>query len=269
LRKWYKYFVSSKIKNNIDDRFLFTNHQLIEDNKKSEDNFNFEIFKKNQVFLKQYNFLKNNLNKNKEVLFLGSSWGGSEYFLKDEYKIIASDIEDNYVEYHKNNTDLNYIKVDMLNLGSSNKKYEQIVVNSVVYLFDKDQLEKCIQNIKKISKPKAKIFVIFKSNDGFLIKLIDKILLPIETYLVYLIKKLKNKVDFLRGHQGFRRNIKDFIKIWSKNNFEYQSIYQDLYEIDFNRLRIVQRLKISSFLSKIFFKSTPYLNILIFKNHNV
>ena len=63
------------------------------------------------------------------------------------------------------------------------------------------------------SENETKIFVIFRSRDGFLIKLIDQILLPIETYFVYLIKRVYKKVFFLRGHHGFRRNLQEFKKL--------------------------------------------------------
>jgi|TARA_B100000780_G_C20666704_1_gene265372 DNA polymerase III alpha subunit (gram-positive type) len=94
MRNWYKYLILDKFINNIDDRFLFSNYQLIENNRNFKDIFNFENFKKNKIFFKQYNFLKNNLDPDKETLFIGSSWGESEFFLKDEFKITASDSED-------------------------------------------------------------------------------------------------------------------------------------------------------------------------------
>ena len=266
MRNWYKYLILDKFIKNINDRFLFSNYQLIENNRNFKDIFNFENFKKNKIFFKQYKFLKNNLDPDKETLFIGSSWGESEFFLKDEFKIIASDSEDEYVEFHKNNTDLDYIKLDILNLKNQNLKYEQIVINSIEYLFDNIELEKCIKNISKISRPGAKIFIIFRSRDGFLIKFIDHVLKYIETYLIYLIKRIrKKKVYFLKGHHGFRRSFEEFKKVWVENNFEYQSIYEDLYESDYNRLGFVRKLKLSYFLSIIFFKSHPYLNIIHLK----
>ena len=78
-------------------------------------------------------------------------------------------------------------------------------------------------------------------------------------------KSVNKKLYFLKGHHGFRRSLKELKKIWIENKFEFQGIYEDLFEIDYNRLRILKKLKISSFLSKIFFKSNPGLNILLFK----
>tara|TARA_B100000795_G_C22744558_1_gene416777 strand:+ start:499 stop:1308 length:810 start_codon:yes stop_codon:yes gene_type:complete len=265
MRNWYKYFFSDKKETDFNDRFLFTNHQLLNNKQNFKDVFSFENLKQDIVLFKQYNFLRNNLDANKKVLFVGSSWGVSEFFLKDEFKITASDIEDEYVKFHKNNTNLNYIKLDILNLKNQNFKYEQIVINNIEYLFDNNEFKRLIQNISKISKPETKIFIIFRSRDGFLIKLIDQILLPIETYFVYLIKRVFKKVYFLRGHHGFRRNLQEFKKLWVENNFEYQSIHEDLYQIDYQRLRVVQNSKIINFLCGIFLKSNPYLNILTFQ----
>ena len=265
MRNWYKFIVSDKFNKDIENRFLFTNYQLIEKNENFKNIFDFENFKKNELFLKQFNFLKDNLDPIKKTLFIGSSWGETEFFLKDKFKILASDNEDQYIEFHKNKTDLNFIKLDILDLKNHNFSYEQIVVNSMEYLFDNQQLKKSIENISKISKPGARIFVIFRSRDGFLIKIIDHVLLFIETYLVFLIKSINKKTYFFKGHHGFRRSLKEFKKIWIENKFEFQKIYEDLFEVDYNRLRIIKKLKISSFLNKIFLKSHPFLNILIFK----
>lgn len=268
MRIWYKFLISNKFVKNLDNRFLFTNYQLIENNINAKKIFKFKNFKKNLIFYKQYEFLRNNLDKKKETLFIGSSWGETEFFLKDKYKIIASDSEDKYVRFHKNNTTLNFIKLNILKIKYSKflkKTYEQIVVNNIEYLFNNNQLKKSIRNIYKISKPGARIFIIFRSRDSFLIKIIDKFLTYIETYLFYLFLRIYRKNYFIKAHQGFRRSLKEFKKIWVENNFEYINIYEDLYEIEYNRLRVVQRLKISFLFSRIFFKLNPYLNILTFK----
>ena len=265
MRNWYKFIISDIIVTDIKDRFKFTNYQLIQKNKNFKDIFNFENFKKNETFFKQYNFLINNLDPDKETLFVGSSWGELEFFLKDKFKIVASDIEDQYVEFHKNNTDLNFIKLNILDIKNYNLKHKQVVINNIEYLFDTQQLKKCIENISKISESGARIFVIFRSRDGFLIKFIDHILTFAETYLVYLMKSINKKVYFLKSHQGFRRSLKEFKKTWIENKFEFEKIYEDLFEVDYNRLRIIEKLKISSFLSKVFLKKNPYLNILVFK----
>ena len=61
-------------------------------------------------------------------------------------------------------------------------------------------------------------------------------------------------------------NFKDEVRDITDLCFGF-SIYEDLFEVDYNRLRIIEKLKISKFLSKIFLKSNPYLNILVFKKN--
>ena len=264
MRKIYRYLISEINKNNIEDRFLFTNNQLIEENKNYKENFIFKNLKKKETFYKIYKFLKNNLDINKKTLFIGSSWGWCEFFLMKDFDIIASDVEEHYVNYHKSNTSLNYIKLDILNLDIKNK-YDQIVINNIEFLFDEEQLSKSIKNISNISNPGSKVFVIFRSRDGFIPKLIDNYLLPFETYLVYLLKKLKKKVYLTKNHLGFRRNISKFIELYKQNNFTLISIYKDMFSYDFQRLRTVQKFRLSYLLSIITFKSNPYLNIIVFK----
>ena len=101
MRNWYKFFISNKKETNLNDRFLFTNYQLIKDKKKSKDIFDFEKLKQDVVFFKQYDFLRNNLDASKEILFVGSSWGISEFFLKDHFKVTASMLKMNMLSFIK------------------------------------------------------------------------------------------------------------------------------------------------------------------------
>ena len=50
MRKWYKFIISNRYKEDIKDRSLFTNYQLIENNKNFQDIFNFEKLKKMKFF---------------------------------------------------------------------------------------------------------------------------------------------------------------------------------------------------------------------------
>lgn len=157
--------------------------------------------------------------------------GETEFFLKDKFNIIASDINDEYIRFHKNNTDLNFIKLNILDLKNHKYLYEQIVVNNIEYLFDNQELKKILKNILKITKPEAKIFLIFRSRDSLLIKIIE-ILTFIETGLIYLIKKsyLKN-IHFIKLNHGFRRTLKSLKKhglIIILNMWEFMRIYLKL-----------------------------------------
>ena len=183
--------------------------------------------------------------------------------------MIASDIVEEYVNFHKTNTKLNYIKFDILeeniNIDFRNK-YEQIVVNNIEYLFDQNQLQKSLINLSLIAKKDADIYIIFRSKDSFLIKIIDNYLLPFESLMVKQIKNLSGQKVFLtKNHHGYRRNEKDFISTINRYNFEFKSIHREMFETEYKRLRILRYFGISKLLSIMFFKFHPYLNIIHLK----
>ena len=264
-RNWYKFDCFEE--NVALDRFDYADYVLA-GSKHFKERFDWENFSKNKMCLKIYSHLKNNLKK-KDTLFIGSSWGWWEYFLNKELKVIASDVNKDYSDYHKKNTDLKYITLNILEedpVKSINNKYDQVVVNSIDYLFDENQLDKSIKNLNKIVKNDGEVFVIFRSRDGLLQKIIDNFLCYLETKIIFFLKKFKKKVFFIKSHHGFRRNLNDFIKYYEKNNFEFKSIDCDMFEDEYERLRIVKKFKIGRLLSLIFLKSHPLLNIITFKN---
>ncbi len=267
-RKWFKYSYS-KYEINTNDRFRLTDFHLIDTNKNYQRNFNFDTFLKNELCRKIYNFLNNNLI-NEETLFLGSSWGWWEYFLQEKFKLIASDINDQYISYHKKNTNLEYQNIDILNeneLENLKNKYLQIVVNNIEYLFDDNQLSKSIQNISKISKKGSRIIVIFRSRDGLIQRIIDNFLSPLETFIIYLFRINKKDYNFTKYHHGYRRKIENFINFWKKNNFNLEYLYEDMHELEYSRLKTIEKLKFSKIISRLLLKKAPYLNIIVFKNN--
>jgi hypothetical protein len=256
MRIWNKYFLSNKLLKNITNRFKFTDFQLIDEHLNFKLMFNYKNFIQNEIFYNQYKFFKKNLVTNKkEILFLGSSWGETEYHLKNKFKVVASDIKTEYIEYHNNNkTGLKFIKLDILNLKNFKKKYSQIVFNSFEYLFNKDQMDCALKNIYKISTSKAKIFVIFRSSDSFFIRLIDNILLPMETYFIYVVKKIinKKKISYVKKQHGFRRTKAEFVKDFNINKFKVIKYNPSLFLFDLNRFLII--LQIKHFHSIFYFK---------------
>jgi len=84
------------------------------------------------------------------------------------------------------------------------KKFDTLIVNNIEYLFNNRKLNRCLKNIKKITNYKTDIFIIFRSNDGFIINLIDNYLLPLETKLVEFLKRvLGKKIYFSKNFHGF------------------------------------------------------------------
>tara|TARA_Y100000590_G_scaffold272146_1_gene305554 strand:+ start:119 stop:928 length:810 start_codon:yes stop_codon:yes gene_type:complete len=267
MRDWHDFILKKENKNTL-DRFDYSDEVFQINNKNFKENFEFENFKNNELCIKIYTYLKNVLKK-KQIFFIGSSWGRVEYFLSKNFPLIASDIAERYVNFHKTNTKLNYIKFDILeeniNIDFRNK-YEQIVVNNIEYLFDQNQLQKFLINLSLIAKKDADIYIIFRSKDSFLIKIIDNYLLPFESLMVKQIKNLSGQKVFLtKNHHGYRRNEKDFISTINRYNFEFKSIHREMFETEYKRLRILRYFGISKLLSIMFFKFHPHLNIIHLK----
>ena len=95
-----------------------------------------------------------------------------------------------------------------------------------------------------------------------MINIIDNYLSPLENKLKTILKNFKkDKWYFTKNHHGFRRSEKEFTKIIEENDFKVQSIYKDMFDTEYNNLTIIRMLKMSKFLSIIFLKSHPHLNI--------
>ncbi len=267
MRDWYDYILKKENKNTL-DRFEYTDEVLIYGNKNYKDLFNYDIFKKNELIFKIYSYLKKKLKK-KQTFFIGSSWGWSEFFLSKEIPIIASDVNKNYVDFHKKNDHLEYVEFNILKEKidqNLENKFEQVVVNNLEYLFDENQMQICLENLSKITKKNGDVFFIFRSKDSFLIRIIDNYLLFFENKIVGYIKNLfGNKYYLTKNHHGFRRNEKDFINTIERNNYKFESTYREMFDTEYNRLKIVRFLKISRLLSIIFLRMHSHLNIIHFK----
>ena len=161
-----------------------------------KERFDWENFSKNKMCLKIYNHLKNNLKKRYFIYWIKLGLVGIFY---KQFKVIASDVNKDYSDYHKKNTDLKYITLNILEedpVKSINNKYDQVVVNSIDYLFDENQLDKSIKNLNKIVKNDGEVFVIFRSRDGLLQKIIDNFLCYLETKIIFFLKRFKKKGFF-------------------------------------------------------------------------
>ena len=266
MRDWVEYNINKTKPTN--NRFKYTDQLLINNFKKKYTQYKYFILL-NYAFAAYKYFIKS-LSKNKKTLFVGSGWAYTELYLSKKIKLIASDYNNKYVQYHKRNRSakFKYIKFNLLNksLFQRKKLYDQIIINNVEYLFNYKQLNTLLNNIKKIGNKKTNYYFIFRSRDSLLIKTIDNYLIPFELKIRKIINFSKEKSYNLVGDlKGFRRTEKEFITILKNNNFKIQAIHRDLFETEYNRLAIVRKLRLSKILSLLFLRSHPYLNIIKFK----
>ena len=115
MRYWFDYLPKKADVNTL-NRFEFTDEQLIQNNKNYEERFIFDKFKNYELSLKIYNYFKKKLDK-KSTFFIGSSWGWVEFFLSKNFSLIASDVNEKYVNFHKDNKDFKYIKFNILDMS--------------------------------------------------------------------------------------------------------------------------------------------------------
>ena len=267
MRDWFDYTLKKKKINSL-NRLQYNNKILINHDEKKH--FEFKGFKSLKHVSISFKYLNKVLKKKEKILCIGSGWGYLEFLLSKKFSITASDYNNHYVKFHKknNSTNFKYIKLDILKskLPFRKNNFKQILINNIEYLFDNSQMNKCIKNIKKLGGKKTNYFLIFRSRDSFIIKLIDKYLIYFEMKLKQILKFIRSeRLSFTKNHHGFRRSKKEFLELLEKNNLKIISVYEDMYEAEYERLAIVRKLKLSKFLSILFFKSHPYLHIIRFK----
>ena len=268
MRNWYDYILKKEKKNNL-NRFDYTNETLFEP-KFAKKHLKKKFFSKLEHAYKSFIYFRKNLNKKQKVFCMASGWAHIEYFLSNTFKIIASDYNKSYINYFKRlgKKNLKYLKYDILQKEKrlKYKNYNQIIINNVEYLFNDKQMKILFKNLKKLGNKNTNFYIIFRSRDGIIIKIIDKYLAYLEINIVQLLKKIQGKSYILtKNHHGFRRYKYEFLNLLKSNNFKVISVYEDMYQTEYERLRIVRKLKLGRILSFLFFKSHPYLNIIKFK----
>jgi 2-polyprenyl-3-methyl-5-hydroxy-6-metoxy-1,4-benzoquinol methylase len=267
MRDWFDYTLKKKKINNL-NRLKYNDNILINYDEKKY--FEFKEFKSLKHVSISFKYLNKVLKKKKKILCIGSGWGYLEFLLSKKFNVTASDYNNHYVKFHKKNNSKNfkYIKLDILKtkLPFQKNYFKQVLINNIEYLLDNSQMNKCIKNLKKLGGKKTDYFLIFRSRDGFIIKLIEKYLVYFEIKLRQIFKLIRGeRLRLTKNHHGFRRSKKEFLELLEKNNLKIISVYEDMYETEYERLAIVRKLKLSKFLSLLFFKSHPYLHIIHFK----
>ena len=168
MKEWLEYTLDTR-KKNFKSRFSYSNYLLKKNPKDNIQNFTFKNLKKNTLYFKQYNYFKKRLNNN--TLFLSSGYGYYEYFLKKNYKnFLISDSEKIYEKFNKKHKLSKFSKINILDIKDLKKikfKPKSIILNSVEYLLNNKQFNKCLNNINCISSSKTNIYVIFRSRYYF------------------------------------------------------------------------------------------------------
>lgn len=260
-RIWYKFYLIKKDKNykKNTERLQSTFDQLKINTKQDSLLFKYNYFSKSHL-LPTYNYLIKKLHG--KCFSIGSGKAHLEYHLSKKFKIIPSDINDNFINFNKK---IKIKKFDILNHNNKDIKkignFDCIFVPNIEYLFTNRQLKKFFYNLNQLSNKKTDIFFCFRSRYTFITNIIDHIICPLEIFFTKYIKFIKYKGYIIKKiHHGFRRKDNEIEKIIT-NYFLIKSVYRDMFTLEYKRSILFRILRIDKILKYIFFKSHPYLNI--------
>ena len=223
-----------------------------------------------------FTFLKKNLLKEYKILSLGSGRCISELLLLDfGYNITCSDMEIPrcYEQSKKIFKDFRYEKLNILSDNLS-QKFNSIICFSMLYLFEKKELEIFFKKTNNALEPNGLLIVDPGGGENnFFSFICDQIYLPFESFLVFLFSKFSKKKYFLfKKHQGYRFSNNELMKIASKNGFELLKVEQSDYYQELKRSKIINfiinKFPKTKIILAIFGKFIPYVRIFKFKRIN-
>ena len=220
------------------------------------------------------NYLQRNLHKDDEVLSIASGRCINELkLLNDGYSISCSDLKivPSYDASFQLFGTFPFFVLDILR-EYPDKEYDGIICLSIIYHFNKDDLDKFFRNINKgLSQGKC-LFLDPGGGEENLFSLFwDVVYLPIEYKIFSFIYKLIGKRGkiLVKYKVGFRRTDKDIVESARRSGFEFVS-REDLGFLDEFRRSvllngIIERSSIAQLIFSILGRWNPYIRIFKFK----
>ena len=220
------------------------------------------------------NYLRRNLHKDEEVLSIGSGRCINELkLLNDGYSISCSDLK--IIQSYDASIQLfgtfPFLALDIL-LEHPDKEYDNIICLSLIYRFNKNDLDKFFRNINKgLSQGKC-LFVDTGGGRENLFSLFwDVLYLPIEYKIFSFIYKLigKRGRTLVKSNHGFRRTDEEIVESARKSGFEFVSREDFDFLAEFKKsillMRIIQRSSTAQRIFSILGRWNPYIRIFKFK----
>ena len=282
MRKWYKYFLAKNSNINVNHE----RDQNFFDHERSMGGYNEnEYYKNKKLFLEKYlvgryklytTFVRKHLLKKEKILSVGSGRCISELLLlNDGYNITCSDMEIPKCYEASKKIFCNY-KYQKLNILRDNldQKFNSVICFSLIYSFQKKELGIFFEKIyNSLESNGILIFDPGGSEDNFFSLIYDKICLPMENYLVFLLYKLFGRQYVLfKKHQGYRFTNKEITELAKKNGFELFQIIEGDYQQELYRSILLsflmRKFPISRSIFEIFGRLIPYTRIFKFKKKN-
>ena len=230
--------------------------------------------------LKYYDkFLSENLNKNNQILSIASGRSANELrFIDKGYRIDCTDL---YKFKWYNNTkklwpNYRFYNFDILK-NSSKKKYDTIMVLSLIFMFNDKNFDKFFININKSLKSDGYLILDSAgSTDNFGSFFIHSIILKFEIYIIWIIKYLTNfdssKFSIVKQLHGYRRTNQEIIDKAKENGFKLIKLKKYSFLTEFKRSYIlsfiIENVPLVKYISKKLGKKIPYIRMFLFKKAN-
>ena len=221
-----------------------------------------------------FNYLKNNIDPNKQTLSIASGNGINEIALiSNNFDITCSDLEipQCYEMSKKLFGYFNYLKLNILK-DTVSIEFDNIYSISTCYIFSDQDLEKFFTNVHKMLKKGGTLILDFGGSEENLTSFffID-IYLVIEAHLIYYLSKIFNKkIGFKFDYNfGYRRKNQEIIKFAKKFGFKFINVEKYDYLTELKRSILIRNIvrylpsskKIFAFLGK----KIPYIRMFKFK----
>ncbi|HOW53933.1 MAG TPA: hypothetical protein PLR60_04685 [Syntrophorhabdaceae bacterium] len=219
-------------------------------------------------------FIRKNLKKDHVIFSLASGRCANELFLiQDGYKVVCSDLKiiDSYKSTKDLFSDFSFIEFDALR-DDPVETYDAILVLSLIYLFDEQQLGVLLKKVNKLLK-KGGYLILDSAGppDCKLVNFYHDTYLKYESKLYVMLKSIVNRKAYgtIKKHFGFRRTDDEILESAQGSGFEL--VNKKNYDIlsELRRSFIFNRLvRNGSPLEKIFkplSRKAPYIRMFCFQ----
>jgi len=286
MRNWYKYAIDSNQKsentlpldNSHTEHFISLGGFNTDGSYETKEAFyNKYFFNYHQGRLEHYdNFLRKYLTKNQTILSIASGRSANELRLLDDgFDVYCSDIyQFSWInETKKLWPNYQFFLLD-ISKNPSAQQYDTLIVLSLIYLFDEEQLDEFFKNVfQSLNKQGYLILDSAGSPDNLGSYFIHDILVKIEIYLISIVKSLaglgKKRFRVIKKHHGYRRTNDEIKKIAEKNGFSIVlEVENYAFLTEFRRSRTLSLIIKIPFMEP-FFRllgiKIPYVRMFLFK----
>ena len=244
----------------------------VDDSYQSKESFFHKYFQGRYVDFD--NFLQRNLHKDDDVLSIASGRCINELkLLNDGYSISCSDLK--IVPSYDASIQLfgtfPFLVLDILR-EYPDKEYDGIICLSMIFHFNKDDLDKFFRNINKgLSRGKFLLLEGGCGRDNLFSLFWDVLYLPIEYKIFSFIYKLIGKRGkiLVKSNHGFRRTDEEIVESARRSGFEFVSLENFEFLNEFRRSVLLNGIMNKSSLAQRIFsilgRWNPYVRIFKFK----